>query len=72
MSVLALDIGTSSVRAVVHDERGRPIQKESAQTRYEPTHGHDGRADFDADHLLVASSVPSVPSITLLPAGISG
>ena len=53
--VLALDIGTSSVRAVVHDERARPVAGESAQTSYEPTHGHDGRADFDADHLVEAT-----------------
>ena len=53
--VLALDIGTSSVRAVVHDERGRPVQGESAQTKYEPTHGPDGQADFDADHLVDAT-----------------
>jgi gluconokinase len=53
--VLALDIGTSSVRAVVHDERGRPVQGELAQTKYEPTHGHDGQADFDADHLVDAT-----------------
>jgi gluconokinase len=53
--VLALDIGTSSVRAVVHDERGEPLAGESAQTKYELTHGYDGRADFDADHLVDAT-----------------
>ncbi len=53
--VLALDVGTSSVRAVVHDALGRPVAGESAQTKYEPTHGHDGRADFDADHLVDAA-----------------
>jgi gluconokinase len=31
---------------------GRPAAGEIAQTTYEPTHGHDGRADFDADHLV--------------------
>jgi gluconokinase len=45
--VLALDIGTSSVRAVVYDELGRPVADEAAQTRYEPTRG-----EFDADHLV--------------------
>jgi gluconokinase len=49
--VLALDIGTSSVRAVVHDERGRPVAGESAQTKYGPTDGH-GQAGLDADHLV--------------------
>jgi gluconokinase len=61
--VLALDIGTSSVRAVVHDERGRPIEDEWAQTKYEPTHGHDGRADFDADHLVDATQAAVAKAI---------
>jgi gluconokinase len=54
--ILAVDIGTSSVRAVVHDERGRPVAGETAQTSYEPTHGHDGRADFDPDELYDATA----------------
>jgi gluconokinase len=47
--VLALDIGTSSVRAVVHDEDAWPVAGESARTTYEPTH------DFDADQLVEAT-----------------
>lgn len=50
--VLALDVGTSSVRARVYDEAGRPLAGVEAQTRYEPTHGHDGHAEFDAEHLV--------------------
>ncbi len=37
-SVLALGVGTSPVRALVHDERGRPVAGEEARTRYEPGH----------------------------------
>ena len=55
MQVLALDIGTSSVRARVYDETGTAIEDAQAQTRYELTHGHDGRAEFDADHLVEAT-----------------
>jgi gluconokinase len=53
--VLALDIGTSSVRALVFDERGRQFEDVEAQTPYEVTHGHDGRAEFDPDHLVAAA-----------------
>jgi gluconokinase len=52
MRILALDVGTSSVRARVYDERGVPLERVEAKTRYELTHGHDGRAEFDADHLV--------------------
>ncbi len=53
--VLALDVGTSSTRAHVYDERGQPVAGAQAQTRYELTHGHDGRAEFDADQLVDAT-----------------
>ncbi|MGH3103525.1 MAG: gluconokinase [Gaiellaceae bacterium] len=54
--VLALDVGTSSVRARVYDERGEHVRGVEAQTRYEVTHGHDGRAEFDPDHLVEATT----------------
>jgi gluconokinase len=53
--VLAVDVGTSSVRARVYDEQGLHVEAAEAQTRYEITHGHGGRADFDADHLVEAT-----------------
>lgn len=53
--VLALDVGTSSVRARVYDERGEHVEHVEAQTRYELTHGHDGRAEFDPDELVEAA-----------------
>jgi gluconokinase len=51
-AVLALDVGTSSVRAGVFDENGSPLEGVEAQTRYELTHGHEPDAEFDADHLV--------------------
>jgi gluconokinase len=53
--VLALDVGTSSVRARVYDERAEHVHDVEAQTRYEVTHGHDGRAEFDPDELVEAT-----------------
>src|SRR4051812_50172193 len=53
--VLALDVGTSSVRARIYDERGRLRHGEEAQTRYDVTHGRGGRAELDADHIFEAA-----------------
>jgi gluconokinase len=53
--VLALDIGTSSVRGRVYDGDGEPLEGVEAQTKYELTHGHGGRAEFDADYLVEAT-----------------
>lgn len=51
--VLALDVGTSSVRARLYDERGAHVEAVKAQERYTATRGHSGRlGDFDADELV--------------------
>ena len=51
--VLALDLGTSSARARLYDERGRHVEGVEAQERYSATRGHSGRlGEFDADELL--------------------
>ncbi len=51
--VLALDVGTSSVRTRLYDERGRPVEGVEAQERYTETRGHSGRlGEFDADELV--------------------
>jgi gluconokinase len=53
--VLALDVGTSSARALVHDGRGRPAGA-GAQVRYTRTRGHSGRlAEYDPDELVEAA-----------------
>jgi gluconokinase len=43
--VLALDVGTSSLRARVYDERGRPLEEIGDRTGYEPT--PDGELDAE-------------------------
>ena len=45
---LAIDIGTSSVRAILYDATGRVVDDHSAQLPYEIDTGHDGRSTFDA------------------------
>src|SRR5687767_15725386 len=53
MRVLALDLGTSSARARLYDERGRHVEGVEAQERYSVTRGHSGRlGEFDADELV--------------------
>jgi gluconokinase len=53
--VLALDVGTSSARAIVYDETGSPVEGVEAQTRYSPTHGHGRAAGFDPDELVATA-----------------
>ena len=54
MRVLALDIGTSSARAHVYDERAECIA--GRQEHYTSTRGHSGRTgEFDAEELLATA-----------------
>lgn len=53
--VLALDVGTSSVRARIYDAEGSVERDEVAQTRYSVTHGRGGRAELDPHHLVEAT-----------------
>lgn len=47
--ILALDLGTSSVRAVVCDGAANPIPNALARREVEPHQGDDGKAEVDAD-----------------------
>lgn len=51
MRVLALDVGSSSVRAGAYDEQGRALD-EPARRAYEARRGHDGSAELDPDRLV--------------------
>ena len=54
MRVLAVDIGTSSARARVYDERAEFVA--GRQERYTTTRGHSGRVgEFDADELIATT-----------------
>ena len=52
--VLALDVGSSSVRAQLYDERAREVGAPARQA-YEPRLGRDGSAELDADELVRAA-----------------
>ena len=50
--VIALDVGTSSVRAAFYDGAGRAIAGRSHQVQYTPTLTPDGGVEHDATRLL--------------------
>ena len=51
-TVLALDVGTSSARAMLFDEEARPIPEAFAKVPHRPTVHPDGGASFDVEELL--------------------
>lgn len=50
--ILTLDIGTSSTRAILYDERAKPVPGCLAQTPNELTTAGDGTAIFDPEELV--------------------
>jgi gluconokinase len=50
--VLALDVGTSSVRAILYDRQARPVPGAAVHVRHEPRIGSDGTSEMDADELV--------------------
>lgn len=60
--VLALDIGTSSTRALIFDCQGRTVRNSECQIEFEMTTTSDGGAEVDADLLLqlVCQSIDDV------------
>ena len=51
-AILTLDIGTSSTRAMLFDERARAMPGVEAQIKYEMRATPDGGVEADADELL--------------------
>jgi gluconokinase len=54
-AVLALDVGTSSVRASVYDHRGEPIPGAACRVAYQVRYLSDGGVEIDAQTLLDAA-----------------
>jgi gluconokinase len=49
---LALDVGTSSVRAVLYDAMARQLENIEGRTHYQMTATQDGGVEIDADELI--------------------
>src|SRR5579859_259573 len=49
--VLAIDVGTSSVRAILHDAGGQPVPGADAHQPYRPRVAADGTAEVPADRV---------------------
>ena len=52
LSILTLDVGTSSVRTLLFDESGRQVPGLGSQIPYEVTTTADGGVEMDADELV--------------------
>ncbi len=61
-TILALDIGTSSTRAILYDASGTPVPDMCTQQTYSLTTSHEGEASVDADFLveLVARTIDEI------------
>ena len=56
MWILALDVGTSSVRAIGYDAAGRTLPGADARVGYEPATTPDGGSELDAEELVAATA----------------
>ena len=56
MWILALDVGTSSVRAIGYDAAGLPLPGADARTAWEPVATSDGGAELDPEALVTAAA----------------
>ena len=56
MWILALDVGTSSVRAIGYDALGRPLPGADARVACEPATTADGGSEMDPEELLAATA----------------
>jgi len=56
MWILALDVGTSSIRAIGYDALGRPLPGADARVGCEPTTTPDGDSELDPEELVAATA----------------
>ena len=54
--MVAIDVGSSSVRAILHDERARPVPRAEVHIPHAPRVLPDGTAELDADRLMALVS----------------
>jgi len=72
MWILALDVGTSSVRAIGYDESGRPLPGVEARSAWEPATTRDGGAELDPEALLAATASAIDRSLAAAPGPPAG
>ncbi|GLV58980.1 gluconate kinase [Dictyobacter sp. S3.2.2.5] len=62
LSILALDVGTSSTRALLFDGQGNAVPDMVSQLTYQLTTSQEGEVSVDADHLVdvVAQTIDEV------------
>jgi gluconokinase len=53
--ILALDIGTSSTRTALFDDKGNRLTETTAAEQYSVSYGADGKAELSSTHLLNAA-----------------
>ncbi|HNJ39680.1 MAG TPA: gluconokinase [Acidobacteriota bacterium] len=76
-SVLAIDIGTSSVRAVLFDTQGHPVPGAEARSTYQVHYTSDGGCEIPADELFswvlqtISSCQAQVAAADVIGVGIS-
>jgi gluconokinase len=63
--VVAIDVGSSSVRAILHDHRARPGPRVEVHIPHAPRVLPDGTAEIDADRLVVLVSRAITEVLTL-------
>lgn len=56
MWILALDVGTSSIRAIGYDALGRPLPGADARVACEPASSADGGSELDPEELVAATA----------------
>jgi len=56
MWILALDVGTSSIRAIGYDALGQPLPGADARVGCEPTATPDGGSELDPEELVAATA----------------
>jgi gluconokinase len=57
MWILALDVGTSSIRAIGYDALGRPLPDADARVSCEPTATSDGGSELDPEEMVTATAL---------------
>ena len=57
MWILALDVGTSSIRAIGYDALGRPLPGADARVSWEPAATPDGGSELDPEDLVAATAL---------------